>query len=296
MITQLIDPDNAKREVHIEAQGRLFALARKSDATTRPGGGRRGLVSGFSDASRRRLLRKFARLQHVPTKFYTLTYPDEFPDPAKAKDHLRAFMERMRRAYPKASGIWRLEFQDRGAPHFHILFFNLPFIHWSHISKAWKEIIGVPQDEYVRIEVKAVRSFRGVMSYASKYVCKPTDDETDAVGGETDAVGGEEGSDSDPTFISNAYLHAGRVWGVHNRDFLPYAPKVYIVFREQTGRAFHDAKRYMRRIYPYITRARAKGGCLFTDKAYLVHNTVMRLLLSDASDFLYRGELVELQR
>lgn len=282
MITQLIQPDQAKKEVHIEAQGRVLALARKSDATTKPGGGARGLVAGFSAGSRRRLIRKFARLQHVPTKFYTLTYPEEFPDPQTAKSHLRAFMERMRRAYPQASGIWRLEFQDRGAPHFHILFFNLPFIHWSHVRKAWKEIIGVPDDQYVRIEVKAVRSFKGVMSYASKYVCKP--------------AAGDEGGEADPTLVSIAYLHAGRVWGVHNRDYLPYAPKVYLVIRTETGRAFHDCKRLMRRYWRSITRQRERGGLIFTDRAYTLHSAMVRLLLTDVSDFMYRGELCQLQK
>jgi hypothetical protein len=51
----------------------------------------------------------------------TLTYPDDFPvNGATVKEDLRVYLQWLRRAY-KTEVLWFLEFQTRGAPHFHIL-------------------------------------------------------------------------------------------------------------------------------------------------------------------------------
>src|SRR5690554_2824154 len=128
--------------IHLEGQGNLLAVATSYKHVYRPTvGGKRGAVTEFSAGSRRRLLRLIARLEKTRTTFITLTYPAEFPDPRTAKEHLRALFERIRRRVPEASGIWRLELQERGAPHFHLLMFNLPYISFETLRSWWQEII-----------------------------------------------------------------------------------------------------------------------------------------------------------
>ena len=57
----------------------------------------------------------------------TLTYPEKFPmNGREVKDHLRRLMRRWAQRWgQRPRGIWCLEFQQRGAPHFHA-FVELP--------------------------------------------------------------------------------------------------------------------------------------------------------------------------
>lgn len=270
-------------EVHLEAQGSLVAVAVKHNASSRSGGGRRGLVEIFSQASRRRLLRTIARLDDTRPVFLTLTYPADYPDPRTAKSHLRAFLERFRRRMPQSSAIWRLEFQERGAPHFHLLFYNLPFISFETIRAWWREVIGVIDAVVVFVRIEMVKSRKGAMYYASKYLAKPA--------GEKRAAG--------RLFNHDAYLHAkgelfpggygplpsvGRFWGVFNRAMLPMAAQMFYILQDTNWRDFHDAKRAMRRHYARITKQRAKGGVIFYDKAYDLAWSLLRLLTNDLID------------
>lgn len=55
--------------------------------------------------------------------FITLTYAKDFPIHARtAKRDLATLIKRLRRQFPGCGGVWRLEYQERGAPHFHIIF------------------------------------------------------------------------------------------------------------------------------------------------------------------------------
>jgi hypothetical protein len=267
--------------LHIEAQGTLFATKWQIGAPTIPLGGPRGEITEFSRASRRRLLKKMARLTvHKHATFLTLTYPERFPDGKRAKENLRAFVERLRRRFPKASAIWRLEYQERGAPHFHLIIFNMPYVPWYRIRRWWIDIINEYVDKwYPRIKVEAIRSKRGAMHYISKYIAK-LPDETPPLSSAEGATAAEGGS----IFIPVTYLHEGRFWGVFNRGHLPYAPRSYIVIRIETGKAFYDLKRTMRRIWPRLNQTRTKGGVIFTDNAYRLHNYAMTLALADINN------------
>jgi hypothetical protein len=88
--------------------------------------------------------------------------------------------------------------------------YNAPYIQKDKLKKLWGSIVGEPQP-FTRIEL--VRKYKQLCSYAAKYVAKA-----------------EDGSG----FNINAYLRAnnlpdgtevaspGRVWGVWNRNSLPY--------------------------------------------------------------------------
>jgi hypothetical protein len=116
--------------------------------------------------------------------FVTLTYPDEFPDPAESKVHLDNFEKRLKRAFPKAGALWKVEPQKRGAPHYHCLVWGVPFI-WlsSFVPQAWYEIAGGGDPKHLAWHegrcghgnkhcVQEVRSFKGVWFYAAKYLGK----------------------------------------------------------------------------------------------------------------------------
>jgi hypothetical protein len=91
------------------------------------GGGVRGDIKSWSAASRRRLLFFMAALPlDAITRetggdwaFVTLTYPTD-PGPEEMRRHRNAFLMAMRRSGIK-SWVWKLEFQERGAPHMHLL-------------------------------------------------------------------------------------------------------------------------------------------------------------------------------
>ncbi len=111
------------------------------------GGGKRGIIKRFSEASRRRLLRALSRTQRdILPVFVTLTYPDGFPgDPRRWKQDLKAWLKRVSRQFPDCAGFWKLELKARlsganqgeVAPHFHLLLWGLPET-WSD-PDGWRK-------------------------------------------------------------------------------------------------------------------------------------------------------------
>lgn len=145
------------------------------------GGGKRGEITEFSRAARRRLLHLLNSLNKNEIKtlplFVTLTYPAEFPsDPKTWKRHLDNFRARMRRKFGRFPAVWRLEFQKRGAPHFHLMLFleKAPTDLYEAVSHSWYEVVGSNDPKHLAAgtNVQQVRSWRGVMSYAAKYMGK----------------------------------------------------------------------------------------------------------------------------
>lgn len=92
-----------------------------------------GIIRGWSARSRARMVATMAELDLAPLLWaegapamVTLTYPGDWervaPDGPTTKAHLRTFFERYKRAWGEPwRGIWKLEFQRRGAPHYHLL-------------------------------------------------------------------------------------------------------------------------------------------------------------------------------
>jgi hypothetical protein len=143
----------------------------------------RGKITDFSAKSARRFrdfLMSFRR--DACSHFITLTYPAEFPAPDDHevyKGHLDAISKRIARRWPQLSSVWRLEFQQRGAAHYHLLAFGLPaeslteFQFW--ISRAWFEVVGSGDARHFRAgtNVKKVEGdFRKTAFYLSSYVSK----------------------------------------------------------------------------------------------------------------------------
>lgn len=260
-----------------------FVQLKGSGIGGRGGGGTRGRVSGFSRASRKRLL---DRLNSVPDDvladalFITLTLPDAALDrwqakPAAAKPRmalgvrgskgaLARFTKRLRRAWPRCAGVWRMErvprlsgdYAGELVPHYHVLVFNVPWMETGWLASAWYECVASADSRHLQAgtSVQRVRSRRGAMSYVAKYMCK-----------EESAAAGE---------------HTGRYWGVFGDAWLEVIIRTY----ELTARQFYRLRRVLRAYVlkswrpPGAVRcrwARAPGqGCT----AYLSEASALRLV------------------
>lgn len=219
-----------KGEITLFTDGSLLEVSKnRTSKTDNKGGGRggvtwkRGKIKGFSKSARRRMMRMMAKVNKndVP-QFLTLTYPKEYSsNPEDWKYHLDKFKRRMKYRYPEFSGIWKLEFQKRGAPHFHLLVWGLPKYGMKEIiSNQWYESVNSGDKKHLLAgtEIKKIRSWRGVMSYVSKYMGK---------------------------VIEFEEIEAGRFWGAFNRDFIPWSKiEKYEVFQNQIIMAMRYMRRY----------------------------------------------------
>lgn len=197
-----------------------------------PIGGKRGAIGGFSFASRRRLMRTIARVKRdakLPF-FVTLTYPNKFPSPIESKRHLDNFAKRLRREFSDIGFLWKLEPQGRGAPHYHLLVWGVQETDlFYYVPFAWYEIAGDRDRDHLLFHmgclknqhcVSEVRSWRGVWSYASKYL------------GKTFEVAGWD------------CIYPGRFWGVVNRENIPFGDDMVMYVTEKDARLW---MRYQRR-------------------------------------------------
>lgn len=118
--------------------------------------------------------------------FTTLTARDWSPDRAEWKRLLFAFRRRLFRAWPVMGVIWRLEFQERGAPHFHLVVIFKTSVSYFDYSRwvrlAWQGVLGI---DLAITAVDSIWRGRGLMAYVSKYMAKTqaTERETGRVWG-----------------------------------------------------------------------------------------------------------------
>lgn len=220
----------------IWSNGSLIAVSRPSAHAKPTSSATRSRITGFSKASRRRLLRLIAKLRKDALPwFVTLTYPRSYSqNPRRWKRDLKVWAARLRRKYASASFIWRLEFQHRGAPHYHLLVYNIPdsirrFREW--LSQSWYEAVGSDDMKHLKAGTNAqlMRSQRGVMWYASKELGKVSQ-----------AILTEEYSDG-----------VGRWWGAYFRKDLPWARQIQLEVSEKDA---YEIMRLMRKHADLIPR------------------------------------------
>lgn len=130
------------------------------------GGGRRGNVTTFSQSSRNRLLRLVSCLPIGSFGcFITLTYGVRYPNHDQTKRHLDLLLKRMARIKPNGWVLWRLEWQERGAPHFHLV--TSHHFTWDDIYGFWLEILGADYCE--SFDPDAFEAFIAGLSAASRW-------------------------------------------------------------------------------------------------------------------------------
>lgn len=90
-------------------------------------GDKRGTITHLSKKSMSRLACLGRQHSKMFKSLITLTYGEFWPtDGAVVKAHLNKVLSWLRRHYPHQEYLWFLEFQNRGAPHIHILYSLVP--------------------------------------------------------------------------------------------------------------------------------------------------------------------------
>jgi len=141
-VAQSADTDRTQPIMTLAVGGSVLKLKAAKVPRGPRSNGRRGKITRFSAQSRGRMIELVASInrpacRHKPL-MVTLTYPAVFPDEGRAvKRHLDMFLKRLKREFPQSAAIWKLEYQRRGAPHFHILLFGVPFINAMWLSRCW---------------------------------------------------------------------------------------------------------------------------------------------------------------
>lgn len=168
---------------------------------------KRGIVTEFSAKSRNRLRCLFAQMHRkADARFITLTYKENQTDGSKAKTDLHAFFSALERDYPSVCAVWKMEFQERGSIHFHLLAWG-GWIDKGWLSTTWDRIANpnVPNGASASTQIEFIRDRGATGGYLLKYLCK------DVRRGATARTVRPDGSAAS----------IGRVWGVHARTRLP---------------------------------------------------------------------------
>lgn len=150
-------------------------------------------------------LRNMAFVAHnTPVQFdvmVTLTYPNEYPSDGKeVKRHLKWFIVWMGRSGGVASYFWFMEFQRRGAPHFHIFTSGGELLKMkTAVSEHWYKIVDSGDTKHLKAgtRVEKLRRADAAGRYAAKYAGKPHQKK-----------------------VPQGYQDVGRWWG-HSRDVKP---------------------------------------------------------------------------
>lgn len=214
--------------VTYRASGNLFIAKQTCRTVPRAYSGTRGDVVAFTAGSGIRM-RRYLRECRATYKFMvTLTYPGFFTsNGAESKNHLRRFLQELQRECIRNgklatgelhSAFWFLEFQERGAPHYHIFTNWIPKKEW--ISKRWYEIVGSDDERHFRAGTNCVelqRGRSGTISYASKYAAKLTQ-----------------------KIAPPDYENCGRFWGVYG-DRITMAAATFVSRRQAKDQSVSDA-------------------------------------------------------
>lgn len=178
------------------------------------GAKRRGKIEELSYKSRQRLAFTAANTLTNFRSMFTFTYPEKWEnDGRRVKRDLNSILTDLRRApflASKLEYLWFLEFQKRGAPHFHILTnqevpkprailrrkgkvageTNLEALGW--ISERWYSIVGSGDEKHFRAgsAFESIRKQDGAARYVVKYAYK-----------------------TEQKSVPDAYQNVGRFWG-----------------------------------------------------------------------------------
>jgi hypothetical protein len=236
------------------ASGNLF-IVRKTEKTVPNAfvGSTRGNISEFSKSSGTRMRRYLRECMAEYSQMVTLTYPGFFPTNGKAvKENLRRFIQEVRRekirTHPSCSvdevdyefsAFWFLEFQKRGAPHFHIFLTWAPSKEW--VASTWYRIVNSEDKRHfnagTRTEfLKAGRA--GTVSYAAKYAAK-----------------------NEQKSVPEGYEDVGRFWGVSGRR-ATMAASTFVNSTEATELATRSTIKVIRSFVTHLIR-NGKAQVLF---------------------------------
>jgi len=112
---------------HFQIFPRSLHHKRPSLAPPKKNQGCRHAINHFSKKSQRSLRHVAVNSWPALVSQFMLSYHLDWPtDGRQVKRHLNLFLTRLRQARPDLRYLWVLEFQERGAPHFHLFLSELP--------------------------------------------------------------------------------------------------------------------------------------------------------------------------
>lgn len=180
----------------------------------------RGRIEGFSADSRVRLLQRAVSLPWSDAVgaggigMVTFTYPAVFPtDGRVVKAQWDRLYARWVRHYGVPEGMWKMEFQGRGAPHFHV-FVGLPEAEdelRAWLLTAWYESVGSGDERHLYNGVDISRWRWGTLGQNAGKI------------GEYFARHGAKGWKSYQNQLPEGFTSPGRWWGVWGKSegFVP---------------------------------------------------------------------------
>ncbi len=188
--------------------GNLFIAKQVCKTVPKSYVGSRAAVHEFSVGSAIRM-RSYLRSCRADYRYMvTLTYPCGYDSDGRvSKEHLRRFLQEVKREFNRNSKIisasteskpqrlslfWFLEFQERGAPHYHIL--STHRIDKTFVSRRWYDIVNSEDVRHLQAGTKCekLRCGRaGTIKYAIKYANKLTQ-----------------------KVVPKGYENVGRFWGI----------------------------------------------------------------------------------
>ena len=208
-------------------RARLRALDRKRqyDAEFK-----RARITEFSRKSRYRLL-KLANSLDPSTRgvMLTLTYRSLMTDHVTSKKHLELMLLYLKRKYRDCALLWRLEYQARGAIHYHVMILSRNSV-WIDIADArarWRYIT----NEDVYPNARWIDDSKRAIAYVSKYVAKYEQSASVEHADQQDVVNLDIVPYSD-NLDREEKKFVGRFWGVTNRQSLPVAELTEYVIDE----------------------------------------------------------------
>jgi hypothetical protein len=206
---------------------------------------KRGKVGHFSRKSRRNLLNRILQLEHrTGYYFVTLTYQEYKEEFTTWKNDLRALYSSLHYHYPKMGFLWKLEYQKRGAPHFHLLLFDPstpPLKELSSlVKKHWYKIVGQKSKEFRHhgVKVEVITNIKKSGFYLAMYQAKDLNERLD--------------------------IPSGRSWGIKGKDNMPFSElgslelddQTYIIFK-RTVRKWMSKQHHT---HHYITYLKNRFG------------------------------------
>lgn len=110
---------------------------------------RANMVKVLAQLDYSKMLEDPSRLPALITLTYPKTWEAVVPDSVTARRHLKLLRHRYERTFGEMAAVWKMEFQKRGACHFH-LFMTPPsnlkeFRSW--LSENWTDILKIPDPE-----------------------------------------------------------------------------------------------------------------------------------------------------
>ena len=113
-------------------------------------------------------LRRLINSNPQLNKFLTLTFADNVTDIKISNSIFNQFIKRLTYKYSQLEYVAVIEFQKRGAIHYHLLC-SLPFIHSKLLEEIWCQGF---------IKIKRINHIDNLGAYLSKYLGKEIDERT----------------------------------------------------------------------------------------------------------------------